>query len=149
MDFNDDEMFKYFPEVESTSIYDSTPTAMGTPSSTRKSGADPEAISDLDVLGDEDFIAHVLSRERIEADVPDDGNLMDGISRYVDEMYSDSVGFDVKEDVDLKKCTDGEVTLRVQLHYETNVEFVEDVELPGMLTVKGEVQEEYRDKVEE
>jgi hypothetical protein len=149
MDFDDIEMFKCFPEVESATISDWTPKKMGTASNTRQSGVDLEAISDLDVIGDEDFIAHVLSREKIKADVPNDGNLMDGISRYVDEMYSDSIGFDVDEDVDLKKYTDGEVSLEVHLHYETDAEFVEDVELPGMLTVKGEVQEEYRDKVEE
>ncbi|MFB6116225.1 MAG: hypothetical protein ABEK10_01820 [Candidatus Nanosalina sp.] len=145
----EDERFKYFPEVESATIYDSTPTAMGMASSTSQSGADLEAISDLDVIGGEDFIAHVLSREKIEADVPGGGNLMDGISRYVDEVYSESVGFDVKDDVKLKRCSDGDVSLGVQLHYETDAEFVEDVELPGLLTVTGKVQEQYRDEVED
>ncbi len=149
MDF-EDERFKYFPEVESATIYDSTPTAIANGVSSNQSGRDPlEPAFDVDVILSEDGIAHALAREGINADVPEDGNLMDGVSRYVDEMYSDSVGFDVEDDVKLKRCADGDVSLGVQLHYETDAEFVEDVKLPGMLTVKGEVREEYRDEVED
>lgn len=149
MDF-DDERFKYFPEVESATIYDSTPTAIANGVSSTDSGRNPlEPAFDVDVILSDDGIAHALSREKIEADVPSDGNLMDGLSRYVDEMYSDSVGFDVKEDVKLKRCGDGDVSLGVQLRYESDAEFVEDVELPGMLTVTGKVRQEYRDEVEE
>ena len=149
MDF-DDERFKYFPEVKSATIYDSTPTVIANGVSSTQSDRDPlEPAFDVDVILSDDSIAHALAREEINADVPEDGNLMDGVSRYVDEMYSDRVGFDVKDDVKLKRCSDGDVSLGVRLHYEPGAEFVEDVELPGMLTVKGEVREEYRDEVED
>lgn len=145
----DDERFKYFPTVETASIQDTTPKAMARASSGSTSGADLEALFDPEVILSEDGIAHALTQERVHAEVPEDGNLMDGIARYVDEMYSDDVGFDPKEDVGMKRCVDGKVSLGVELHYETDAEYVSDVELPGSLTVRGEVEEKYRDEVEE
>ncbi|MFB6241819.1 MAG: hypothetical protein ABEJ36_03390 [Candidatus Nanosalina sp.] len=149
MDF-DDERFKYFPAVESATIQDSTPKAIANGTSETQTGRDPlEPAFDLGLIGSDDFIAHALSREMIMADVPGDGNLMDGISQYVDEMYSDSVGFDVQEDVKLKRYNDGEASLDVDLHYETDADFVSDVSLPGSLTVMGEVRDKYQDELEE
>jgi hypothetical protein len=149
MDF-DDERYKYFPAVESATIQDSTPKAIANGVSESDSGRDPlEPAFDVDVILSEDGVAHALSRERIMADVPGGGNLMDGVSRYVDEMYSEKVGFDVQEDVKLKRCRDGEASLDVSLHYETEPEFVSNVDLPGSVTVMGEVRDEYRDELEE
>ena len=146
----DDERFKYFPAVESASIQDSTPEAIANGVSSTQSGRNPlEPAFDLDLILSEDGIVHALSREMIMADVPGDGNLMDGVSRYVDEMYSDSVGFDVQEDVKLKSYRDGTASLDVDLHYEPDAGFVSNVRLPGSLTVRGEVRDEYRDELEE
>ena len=97
----------------------------------------------------EDAIAHALTQETVDAEVPEGGNLTDGISRYVDEMYSDDVGFDPEDDVGLKKYVDGEATLEVSWHYEPGADFVSEVELPGSLTVSGEVRNEYREELEE
>ena len=149
MDF-DDERFKYFPKVESASIQDSTPKAIANGVSSTQSGRNPlEPAFDLDLVLSDDSIVHALSREMIHADVPEGGNLMDGVSQYVDEMYSDSVGFDVQEDVKLKSYRDGTASLNVDLHYETDADFVSNIDLPGSLTVRGEVQEEYKDELEE
>lgn len=148
MDF-DDERFKYFPKVESASISDSTPKALARASSGSTSGADLEALFSPELVLSEDGIAHALVQETVEAEVPEGGNLMDGVSRYVDEMYSENVGFDVEEDVKLKRYSDGETHLDVDIHYEPEVDFVSDVDLPGSLTVIGEVRDEYQDELEE
>lgn len=145
----DDERFKYFPSVESASIQDKIPKALARASSETSSGADLEALFDPEVILSEDGIAHALAQERVHAEVPEDGNLMDGIARYVDEVYSDDVDFDPMDDVGLRRCDDGDVTLGVELHYETEAEFISDVKLPGSLDVSGEVREEYREEVED
>lgn len=145
----DDERFKYFPAVETASIQDTTPKALAKASSKSTSGADLEALFNPEVILSEDGIAHALTQESVQAEVPEGGNLMDGIACYVDEIYSDEVHFDPREDVGMKRCVDGEVTLGMELRYETDAGFVSDVELPGILTVTGEVREKYREEVEE
>ncbi len=149
MDF-EDERFKYFPKVDSAVIHDSTPAAMANGVSSTESGRNPlEPAFDLDLIGSDDFIAHALAREDVFAEVPDDGNLMDGVSMYVDEMYGENVGFDVQEDVKLRSYRDGTARLDVGLSYEPDADFVSGVDLPGSLTVKGEVRDEYMDELEE
>ena len=148
MDF-DDERFKYFPAVDSARITDSTPKEMARASSSSTSGADLEALFSPELVLSEDGIAHALAQETVEAEVLEGGNLMDGVSRYVDEMYSENVGFDIEEDVKLKRYSDGEAHLDVDIHYEPEADFVSNVDLPGSLTVIGEVREEYKDELEE
>lgn len=146
---DDEELFKYYPEVESAMIQDTTPLALSKASSTTRSGADLEALFNPEVLLSDDGIAHALMRERVHAEVPSDGNLMDGVSRYVDEMYSENVTFDDQEDVSLEYFRDGKASLEIDLRYEPDTEFVSDRKIPGSLTVMGEVREEYRDELED
>jgi len=148
MDF-DDERFKYFPKVENASIQDTTPKALARGSPSSSSGADLELLFNPELILSSDGIAHALTQETVEAEVPGNGNLMDGITRYVDEMYSEAVGFDPDEDVGLKRYMDGEATLGVSLHYEPEADYMSEVELPGGLRVGGEVRDEYREELEE
>lgn len=146
---DDDELFKYFPEVELAIIQDTTPKALARASSGSTSGADLEPLFNPEVIMGEDGIAHALSQEIVHSEVPDFDNLLTGISMYVDEMYSDNVGFDGTDAVSLESYRDGTARLEVDLHYEPDADFVSDVDLPGSLTVSGEVRDEYQDELDE
>jgi len=115
-----------------------------------QAGRNPlEPAFDVDVILSDDGVAHALARESVSADVPEGGNLMDGINRYVDEVYGENVGFDDREDVSLSNYVAGDATISIDLHYEPEADFVDRVSLPGNLQVSGRVRDKYRDDLEE
>ena len=114
---DDEELFKYYPEVETASIQDTTPKALARASASSNSGADLEPLFNPELILSNDGIAHALTQERVHSEIPDYDNLMTGVSMYVKEMYSENVGFDGQEDVSLNRFKDGTASLNVDLHY--------------------------------
>lgn len=145
----DDELFKYYPELETASIQDTVPKSLADAGTGSTPRGNLEALFNPELILSDDGIVHALTQEMVHAEVPEFDNLMAGISMYVDEMYSENVGFDGDEDVSLSSYINGEATIEVNLHYEPEADFVSKVELPGSLTVSGEVSDEYRDELEE
>lgn len=140
-------LHKYYPEVETARITDRNPELVGR--SVKEN--DSSEMGDLSVLAGEDFQIHYTLDESIEADVPDDSNLMTGLSLYLNRVYSDNVGFDDQEDVEVRSYDDdtGEVTLEISLSYEPDVDVINDLDLPADLRVEGEVGDEYKDELAE
>jgi hypothetical protein len=115
-----------------------------------------EAVPGLEALGGADFMAHVASMQSIEATLPeprrvdrwsnsvrrmyDDGAPRTvfeiGLDKYVSSVYSENVSWDY-DGIEVESADDTDVTLSVDLYYEPDADFIDEVSLPGELEVSG------------